>query len=308
MFTAGWIHPQAGFVSNLADSQAERPARQPSLHYNRAVQEHRSVRGSDHGGKHMANNRVEFEGSQGHTLQARLDLPEGPPRAFALFAHCFTCSKDIPAATYVSRNLAARDIAVLRFDFTGLGHSEGEFANTNFSSNIQDLLNAADWLRSEHAAPSLLVGHSLGGAAVLAAAHDVPESVAVATIGAPADPMHVQKLLGSSREQIERDGEAKVELAGRSFTIRKQFLDDLARQDLSERLGKLRRSLLILHAPGDTIVGIDNAARIFEAAKHPKSFVSLDNADHLLSNRQDAAYVAEVLAAWAGRYLPGGGE
>lgn len=248
--------------------------------------------------------RVEFKGSQDARLAARLELPQQSPRACAVFAHCFTCSKDIAAATRISRELASRGIAVLRFDFTGLGHSEGEFASTNFSSNVQDLLRAADWLRKEHQAPSLLIGHSLGGAAVLAAAGEIEEVQAVAVIAAPADPRHLEKLFESSRDEIEAKGEAQVAIAGRSFTIRKQFLEDIAGQRLEERIRNLRKALLILHSPLDSTVGIENAAMIFQAAKHPKSFVSLDNADHLLSRKADAAYAAQVLAAWADRFLP----
>lgn len=251
----------------------------------------------------MRSEQFRFPGSDGQELAARLDLPEGPPSAYALFAHCFTCNKDIFSAQRIAQGLAERGIAVLRFDFTGLGHSDGEFANTNFSSNIQDLLAAADHLRRTYEAPKLLIGHSLGGAAVLAAAADVPECEAVATIGAPADPAHVAHHFTDKRAEIERDGEAEVQLAGRPFRIKKQFLDDIAAQRLAERVASLRRPLLIFHAPLDETVGIDNASGIFLAAKHPKSFVSLDDADHLLRRREDAVYVAEVLAAWAGRYL-----
>ncbi len=245
-----------------------------------------------------------FEGEDGQRLAARLDLPDGPPRATALFAHCFTCTKDIFAAARIAERLAERGIAVLRFDFTGLGHSQGEFANTNFSSNVADLIHAADHLRERGLAPSLLVGHSLGGAAVLAAAGEIAETAAVATIGAPADPSHVAHHFAGAREEIERRGEAEVVLAGRTFRIRRQFLEDIEAQRLAERVGALKRPLLIFHAPRDETVGIDNASRIFLAARHPKSFVSLDDADHLLTRRRDAEYVAEVLAAWAGRYLP----
>jgi putative redox protein len=230
-------------------------------------------------------------------------MPDERARAFSLFAHCFTCSKDIAAASRISRGLCARGVAVLRFDFTGLGHSEGEFANTNFSSNIQDLVAAARWLRKEHEAPALLIGHSLGGTAAVAAAADIPECAAVATIGAPADPTHVEQLLVGVREAIERHGQAEVEIAGRRFTIHKQFLDDLASHNLKARLSRLGKGLLILHSPGDTVVSIDNAATIFSSARHPKSFLSLDNADHLLTRKEDAEYVAEVLAAWSSRYL-----
>jgi putative redox protein len=207
------------------------------------------------------------------------------------------------AAARISRALTARGIAVLRFDFTGLGGSEGEFANTNFSSNVEDLVAAAQWLRENHEAPRVLIGHSLGGAAVLAAANSISESTAVATIAAPADPVHVRRLIEPSVQDIERDGEARVVLANRTFTIKKQFLDDLAEHNMQERIASLRKALLVLHSPRDEVVDIDNATRIFVAAKHPKSFVSLDTADHLLTRRDDAVYVADVLAAWAGRYI-----
>ncbi len=247
--------------------------------------------------------RIEFPGSQSAMLAARLDTPETTPHAYALFAHCFTCSKDIAAAARIARGLAERGLGVLRFDFTGLGHSGGEFANTHFSSNVADLLQAADYLRQNHAAPRLLIGHSLGGAAVLAAAGDVPECTAVATIGAPSAPQHVEHLLAHKRDEIEARGEAEVELAGRTFTIRKSFLDDISQQKQRDRIASLGRALLIMHAPLDNVVGVDNAAEIFMAAKHPKSFLSLADADHLLTRAADATYAAEVLAAWAGRYV-----
>jgi putative redox protein len=247
--------------------------------------------------------KLSFEGAGGERLAARLDLPAGEPRAYALFAHCFTCSKDIFAAARISTALAEEGIAVLRFDFTGLGHSEGEFANTNFSSNAADLVKAADHLRATRAAPKLLIGHSLGGAAVLAAARQVPEALAVATIGAPADPAHLEHLFQEVLPEIEVKDEAEVLLGGRRFRIKKQFLEDIARHNLEPAIGTLRKALLVFHAPRDAVVGIENASRIFLAAKHPKSFVSLDDADHLLSRKEDAAYVARVLAAWAGRYL-----
>jgi len=244
-----------------------------------------------------------FAGADGQLLAARFEQPRGPRQAVALFAHCFTCTKDIYAASRIAGGLAARGIAVLRFDFTGLGHSEGEFANTNFSSNVDDLVAAADHLREAYEAPKILIGHSLGGAAVLAAAERIPEASAVATIGAPAEPAHVQHLFQDARPEIEAKGAAEVKLAGRAFTIKKQFLDDISAARLEAAIAGLRKALLVFHAPRDATVGIDNAARIFTAAKHPKSFVSLDDADHLLSRREDAAYVAEVLAAWASRYL-----
>lgn len=256
--------------------------------------------------------KATFLGSGGDRLAARLDLPSGEPVAFALFAHCFTCSKDLAAATQISRRLVEQGYGVLRFDFTGLGSSEGEFANTNFSSNVEDLVLAAAWLRDQHDAPSLLVGHSLGGAAVLVAAGRVPEVTAVATIGAPFDPAHLTELFPpETLARLDDSGEADVELAGRAFRVRRQLLEDLSAQHLTDALGEPGRALLVFHAPLDTIVGIDNARRVFDAARHPKSFVSLDGADHLLTRRADATYVATVLAAWAGRYLPaasGGGE
>jgi putative redox protein len=251
----------------------------------------------------ISSEKLTFAGAQGVELAARLDLPVGAPRAYALFAHCFTCTKDIFAAARIASGLAEQGIAVLRFDFTGLGHSQGEFANTNFSSNVADLVCAADYLRETRAAPRVLVGHSLGGAAVLAAAPRIPEAVAVATIGAPADPAHVRHLFQAAGPEIEAEGEAEVLLAGRPFRIRKQFLEDIEKHKLAGTLAELRKALLVFHAPRDATVGIENAGEIFQAAKHPKSFISLDNADHLLSRREDAVYVATVLAGWASRYL-----
>ncbi|HEY9539858.1 MAG TPA: alpha/beta fold hydrolase, partial [Kiloniellaceae bacterium] len=236
--------------------------------------------------------KVTFVGAGGETLAARLDLPQGRPRAYALFAHCFTCSKDIFAAARIAGGLAERGFAVLRFDFTGLGASEGEFANTDFSSNIADLRAAADFLRAAHRAPAILVGHSLGGAAVLAAAPGIPEAKLVATIGAPADPAHVGHLLAEARPEIEAKGEAEVVLAGRRFRINKQFLADIEGHRLADTIAGMRKALLVFHAPRDETVGIDNAEKIFRAAKHPKSFVSLDGADHLLTRKADAVYVA----------------
>ncbi len=246
-----------------------------------------------------------FPGSSGSELAARLDRPASTPRAYALFAHCFTCTKDIFAANRISEGLVGKGIGVLRFDFTGLGASQGEFANTNFSSNVGDLVAAADHMRQKLGqAPTLLIGHSLGGAAVLAAAEHVSEVKAVVTIGAPADPAHVTNSFGSSIEQIEQDGEGEILLAGRPFCIQDQFIKDIRGQNLQEKIAGLKRALLVMHAPTDRTVGIENAGEIFRAARHPKSFVSLDGADHLLSKRADAAYVAEVIAAWAGRYIP----
>lgn len=249
---------------------------------------------------------VHFPGAMGHPLAARLDLPAGKPAALALFAHCFTCSKDTLAASRISSALVRHGIGVLRFDFTGLGDSGGDFANTNFSSSVADLAAAAAWLRTEHTAPAILVGHSLGGTAVLAAAAQIPEAKAVATIGAPFDPGHVRRLLAPVTAEIEAAGEAEVSLGGRKFRVKKQFLDDIGGQNAHEMISRLRKALLIFHSPRDTIVDIDNAARIFMAARHPKSFVSLDDADHLLTRREDAEYVATVLAAWASRYIDAG--
>ncbi len=248
--------------------------------------------------------KTQFPGHNGDMLAARLDVPAGPVRATALFAHCFTCTKDILAARAIAAELARMGIAVLRFDFTGLGSSKGEFAHTNFSSNVQDLLIAADYLRQNHDAPSLVIGHSLGGAAVLSVAADIPEVKGVVTIGAPADTGHVLHNFHSSLEEIEKAGAAKVSLAGREFTIEKQFVDDVRSTVLEERIAKLRKPLLVMHSPIDQTVGIENASTIFGAAKHPKSFVSLDMADHLLSKSEDAAYAASVIAGWANRYLP----
>jgi putative redox protein len=247
--------------------------------------------------------KFEFANADGVQLAGALAMPDGEPRAHAVFAHCFTCGKDIAAATRIARALARRGIAVLRFDFTGLGNSDGDFANTGFSSNVDDLVAAADALRERHAAPALLVGHSLGGAAVLAAAHRVPEVRGVVTIGAPAEPSHVLRLLEGSREAIEREGTADVNLAGRTFPISRSFLRDLEQQTLADRIADLGRDLLIMHAPADDVVGIDNARQIFTAARHPKSFLSLADADHLLTRRVDSTYVADVIAAWAGRLL-----
>jgi len=250
----------------------------------------------------QATERVEFTGSQGEQLAARLELPAGTPRGFALFAHCFTCSKDAVAATRISRALTESGIAVLRFDFTGLGQSGGDFANTNFSSNVDDIVNAADFLRAHYRAPGILIGHSLGGAAVLAAAGRIPDVAAVVTIGAPAEPSHIAQLLGDGIATIERDGEAELTLGGRPFRIRAQLLRDLEAQPQADRIGTLGAALLVLHSPVDDTVSIDNARIIFDVARHPKSFVSIDGANHLLTDRADAAYVAGIIAAWVGRY------
>jgi putative redox protein len=247
--------------------------------------------------------KIEFANAKGEKLAALIDLPLGQPVAFALFAHCFTCGKDNFAARRISERLAICGIGVLRFDFTGLGMSEGEFADTHFSSNVDDLVAAADHLRKTRGAPAILIGHSLGGAAVLAAAHRIPDSRAVVTIAAPYDPAHVTGLFKEHVEKIREQGEVEVQLAGRPFRIKREFLDDVAEKKLHECLATLRKPLLVFHSPTDNIVGIENASHIFTAAKHPKSFVSLAGADHLLSKRSDAVYVANLIAAWVERYL-----
>ena len=251
----------------------------------------------------MTMERFTFAGHAGDQLAARLDMPDGPHLATALFAHCFTCGKDISAARRIAARLSAMGIAVLRFDFTGLGHSGGEFANTTFTSNVDDLVLAAEQLDARGMAPSLLVGHSLGGAAVLRAAGQIDSVQAVVTIGAPFDPGHVTHNFGDALDDIEENGKAEVSLAGRPFTIGRDFVKDVGGSALAPSIEKLGRALLVMHAPLDATVGVENATRIFTAAKHPKSFVTLDDADHLVSRPEDAEYAAEVIAAWAGRYL-----
>ena len=251
----------------------------------------------------MPTEKFQFEGEGGHQLAAALDLPDGTPIAYALFAHCFTCGKDALAARRIAVALAAKGIATLRFDFTGLGSSEGDFANSTFSSNVADLVRAAAHLRETRKAPAILIGHSLGGAAILAAAGQIPEAKAVVTIAAPSDPTHVTGLFSDHVDHIRAQGEAKVSLAGRPFTIKREFLDDVAEHSLMDKIAHLHKALLVMQSPTDDTVGIDNATRIFVAAKHPKSFVSLSGADHLLSDRRDSAYVADVIAAWATRYV-----
>ena len=245
-----------------------------------------------------------FKGAEGDRLSARLDLPEnGSPVAYAIFAHCFTCSKNIKAAANISQALTRRGIAVFRFDFTGLGESEGDFADTNFSSNVEDLVAAAAYLDADGHPAKILIGHSLGGAAVLQAASRISTVVAVVTIGAPSSPGHLIRHLGEAEDQIEREGEAEVVIEGRNFKIKRQFLEDLKQTRMEATIQSLGCALLILHSPVDEIVGVDNAARIFTAARHPKSFISLDRADHLLADRKDSNYAGTLIAEWALRYI-----
>lgn len=255
----------------------------------------------------MRSDAFDFTGALSQRLSGRLDLPDGPVQGYALFAHCFTCSKNSLAAVRIARALTARGLGVLRFDFTGLGESGGDFGDSTFSGSVQDLLAAASAMQTAGLPPSLLIGHSLGGAAVLAAAAQLPTVKAVATIAAPFDVQHVTRLFGDDLQTLLQQGEAEVQLGGRPFKMRRTFIDDLQEHDQREWISTLMRPLLVLHAPQDDTVGIDNAASIFKAARHPKSFVSLDDADHLLTRRADAAYCADVIAAWATRYL-GGGE
>lgn len=251
----------------------------------------------------MSRIAVVFKNPQGESLAGLLEMPAGVIKSYALFAHCFTCSKNNLAATRIARALADLGIAVLRFDFTGLGNSQGEFSNTNFSSNLQDLLAAANYLEQQYAAPSLLIGHSLGGSAILAAAQDLQAVKAVVTIGAPATAAHIKHLFGDAYHELQVKQSVQVDLGGRSFNIQRQFVDDLEKYNSVAHIKALKKALLIFHSPLDDVVSIDEATRIYSAAKHPKSFVSLDRADHLLSNPEDSRYVAEVLSAWASRYL-----
>ena len=252
----------------------------------------------------MTRSKVEFANARGHILAGLLELPgQDKPRAMALFAHCFTCGKDIAAASRIGRALAKHGIGVLRFDFTGLGNSDGDFGNTSFSSNIEDLLAASDFLAEQYQAPRIIIGHSLGGAAVLAAAQRMPSIEAVATIGAPATADHVQHLFDGKANEIRELGEAEVTLAGRTFNVKSQMLDDLVQWNTPAHIGNLRKALIIFHSPIDQVVDISEAATIYQAAKHPKSFISLDDADHLLSRAVDAEYVADMLVAWSSRYL-----
>lgn len=253
----------------------------------------------------MARLKVEFENNQGITLAGLLESPESDAeiKDYAIFAHCFTCSKDVAAASRISRSLAAKGIAVFRFDFTGLGNSDGDFSNTNFSSNVDDLISAAKMLEEKYKAPSLLIGHSLGGAAVLSAAHKLRSVKAVSTIGSPATADHVQKLFVGAIPELEEKGEARVRIGLREFNIKKQLLDDLNDNASADHIAGLKRPLMIFHSPEDNIVSINEASKIYIAAKHPKSFISLDTADHLLSRKEDSEYVGQILSAWASRYL-----
>mgnify|MGYP003626335159 CR=1 FL=1 len=251
----------------------------------------------------MDSKKVEFKGSTGETLSAKVDLPNGNIKAYALFAHCFTCSKDLKAVGNITKALAENGIATFKFDFTGLGQSSGNFADTNFSGNVGDLVKAYEFMNDEFSAPSILIGHSLGGAAVLQASHKMNSVKAVATIGAPAEPAHVKENFEMSIDEINEKGEAKVTLAGRPFTIKKQFIDDLEEARMKKFICDLGKALIVFHSPIDNTVGIDNASKIFIAAKHPKSFISLDKADHLLSEKEDSMYVGKVLATWAEKYI-----
>ncbi|HIJ56583.1 MAG TPA: alpha/beta fold hydrolase [Deltaproteobacteria bacterium] len=250
----------------------------------------------------MPYENLSFNSVSGEKLSARLDFPESDPVAYALFAHCFTCTKNFKAVDNISRSLADEGIAVFRFDFTGLGESEGDFAETSFSSNVDDLIAATRFMDAHYESPAVLIGHSLGGAAIIQAASKIPSAVAVATIGAPADPGHLTHL-NEYKQQIEIEGEAEVSIAGRRFKIRRQFLEDLEDTNMEAAIRNLNRALIIFHSPLDDVVGVENAAKIFQTARHPKSFISLDRADHLLSERRDSRYVGALIATWASRYL-----
>ena len=252
----------------------------------------------------MNSQKISFTNQHGQQLGARLDLPvDGEPVAYALFAHCFTCTKNLRAVGNISQALTREGIAVLRFDFTGLGESEGDFADTNFTTNVADLVAASDFLAQEHNAPDILIGHSLGGAAVLQAAAQIPSARAVATVGAPFEPIHVTENFQGALDTIRSEGEAEVLLAGRPFTIKKQFVDDLTATRMTDAIRNLKKALLVIHSPIDQTVGVENAANIFLAAKHPKSYLSLDRADHLLTNEADSRYVGAMIAAWAEKYI-----
>ena len=247
----------------------------------------------------MRTERFEFPSVSGYRLAGKLEIPDGEPKAWALFAHCFTCSKDQLAVSRISKALGARGVAVLRFDFTGLGGSEGDFSNTNFSSNVLDLAAAADHMRRKLRPPSLLIGHSFGGAAQIVAASKIPEAEAVAVIGAPSETDSLLRHMDT--DAIERDGEARVDILGRAFTVRKQFLDDVRGSNLFAHLARMEKEFFVLHSPDDEIVRFSHGLRLFDAAKDPNSFLALPGANHLLTDRRDAEFAADVLAAWAAR-------
>lgn len=251
----------------------------------------------------MRSEKITFEGAFGDQLAARVDQPEDETKSYALFAHCFTCSKNFKIVKNLSKTLTMHGIGVFRFDFTGLGESEGDFADTNFSSNIEDLIAASGYMKSHLQGPAILIGHSLGGAAMIQAASRIASSKAVATIAAPSSPTSIKDKFGAKLDTIKKEGKATVTLAGRDFTIKKQFLDDLEENNMDKKVKNLDRPLMIFHSPADNIVAIDNAAHLYKMARHPKSFVSLDDADHLLSKEKDGIFVAEVIAAWADRYF-----
>lgn len=253
----------------------------------------------------MSIKKVNFKNSEGLNLAARLELPNNQPaHSYAIFAHCFTCNKNLSAVRNIARALNNKGIAVLRFDFTGLGESEGDFADTNFSSNVDDLVEAAKYLETNYKAPTLLIGHSLGGAAVIYASKKIDSILAIATIGAPSDPSHVQHLFSSNIDEIEKTGIANITIGGRSFSVKKEFLEDIQSKNMHTILKQMKKPLLVVHSPQDNTVGIENAKEIYHHAHHPKSFISIDQADHLLSNKQDSIYVGNVIAGWAERYLP----
>lgn len=252
----------------------------------------------------MRSQKILFKNHNNARLGARLDLPDKrTPEYYALFAHCFTCTKNLKAIGNINRALTDDGIAVLRFDFTGLGESEGDFADTNFTTNVDDLVSAAEFLEKEYRAPKILIGHSLGGAAVLQAAAAIPLSVAVATIAAPCEPSHLKRLLGLDEAEIKQKGQAKITLGGKKFKIKQQFVEDLEQTHMEETIKNIKKALIIFHSPVDSIVSIDNAAYIFQAARHPKSFISLDRADHLLLDEEDSQYVGRIIGVWSRKYL-----
>jgi len=252
----------------------------------------------------MPSKSIQFKNDRGLHLKGKIEFPlTKKPDAFAIFSHVFTGSKNLNATRNISRALTLNGIAVLRFDFTGLGESEGDFAESNFSTNVADIMAASQYLTENYQAPKILIGHSLGGAAAIYAAKEIESIKAVATIGAPSEPEHVTHLFGLELGTIERDGQAEVNIGGRKFTIKKQFIDDIRAVDLEAITKNLKKALLILHSPQDVVVEIENAAKIYHAAHHPKSFVTLNNADHMLSNKDDAYYAAHVISSWVKRYI-----